>query len=53
MDTNPKFNKRIKNWLLVPAFILLVLSGLAVGYFGVLPFFLDPKIEVAKKEPIK
>jgi hypothetical protein len=49
MDTNPKFNKRIKNWLLVPAFILLVLSGLAVGYFGVLPFFLDPKIEVAKK----
>ncbi|MFH1182962.1 MAG: L,D-transpeptidase family protein [Candidatus Moraniibacteriota bacterium] len=49
METNPKLTKLIKNWLLVPAFILLVLSGLAVGYYGVLPFFMDPKIEIAKK----
>lgn len=49
MEPIPNLTKKAKNWLLVPAFILLVLSGLAVGYYGVLPFFLDPKIEIAKK----
>lgn len=49
MEPNLKLAKKMKNWLIVPVFILLVLSGLAVGYYGVLPFFTDPKIEVTKK----
>lgn len=49
MDTDSKLPKMVKNWLLVPAFILLILSGLAVGYYGIMPFFMDPKVEVVKK----
>lgn len=49
MDISLKVFKRKKNWLLGLTFILLALAGGGVGYFGVLPYLVDPQIDMERK----
>jgi len=46
MEINPELYQKIKNWFLIPGFILILLLA---GYAGAIPFFRQPDISVSKK----
>jgi len=49
MKTSSELLQRIKNSLLVPAFIVIAIVGGYISYVGIVPFFRGPKVELAKK----